>query len=407
MGQKVLKIIHTADFHLGVSFRRIIGRNVNETRREDFRKNIKKIFDIAIERDVDLILISGDIFHRSDPSNRDFVFIANQIGRATEKGIYVVAIAGNHDKPKTIDSHNPLQALVEAHAPHFYYFPSTPQKPLVININKENIRAQVGIVPIPFIDPRIVYQIGDENYSTFIGNLISMLLDKLPSTIDYKILMAHLTVRGSQIRRIWSIQINEPDVARSDLKEHEFDYIALGHIHTPQEISKRIIYPGSIERIDFSEADESKSIVYVELSDSGIRIERIPLECRPMISIDTIKIEDQFNPMGVLIDNLDRINIPPGSLLRLQIETSESVWRNLEKYIDALEKYLFDGRRVLGYFIKRRMLKEAPSEKDISSQIVSLREAVLEYIKAMKIDARVKERALELAKRIMDEVNIP
>ncbi|MHA1617391.1 MAG: metallophosphoesterase family protein [Candidatus Njordarchaeales archaeon] len=410
MGSDSVRIVHTADFHLGVSFRNITGYNVSEVRREDFKKNIARIFSEAINRDADMILISGDVFHRSDPSNRDFVFIANQVGRAAENGIYVIIIAGNHDKPKTTYAQSPLQGLVEAHAPYFYYFQSIPNGPLIININKESKRAKVAVVPIPYVDPRIVNEIseGSISYGKFINEEISRLIDSIPPDVDYKILMAHVTVKGAELKNIWSVYINEPTVARSDLIEHFFDYIALGHIHTPQEISKKVVYAGSIERIDFSELGEEKSFVLAELSEDGVSINRAPLECRPMLSTDTIKIKNALMPDKALSDILESLAIPSGSILRIILEADEITWKKLMKGKEILEDFLFNKKKILGYYLKH-INPHSPMPENIDTELrrISLREKIIEYIKNLDIDNRVKERALELVKDILEEARVP
>jgi len=406
---KTLRLIHTADFHLGISFRNIIGANVQEARRRDFERNVERIFDEAIKRRVDLMLICGDIFHRSDPSNRDLVFVAKQIGRAITSGVRVVAIAGNHDKPKVAGAMNPLKALVEAKVPNFYFFQELPKEPLIIDIKEKNMR--VGIVPIPFVDPRVVRIVtkGTMSYDGFMYRIINKISsDTRLEDVDAKILMGHLTLSGARVKRIWGIQINEPTISMQTIHTNVFDYIALGHVHTFQSVNDKVYYAGSIERIDFSEMGEDKKFIYAEISDGEIvKVEAIQLECRPMLSTGKINIVGSANPIEVLKRILESISIPPESILRLEIETDEDAWRVFEKYRNGIEDFLFNTKRILGYVLKKETIRRMIATKLERDKILPLRKIILEYIKSMSYrDEQLKRRVIELAEKLLDEVGI-
>lgn len=405
---KTLKIIHTADFHLGLRFRNIIGSNVQEERRKDFEKNIERIFNEAIKRHVDLVLISGDIFHRSDPSSKDLLFLAKQIGRAIANGIIVIAIAGNHDRPKVAGATNPLEAFVAARVPNFYFFQKLPDEPLIIHIKEKDLK--VGIVPIPFIDPRLIRIATKEtmSYDKFMYDRIRLLSssNKLED-VDVRILMGHLTLSGAKIKEIWGIQINEPSVSLQTIHPEKFDYIALGHIHTFQSFNEKIFYPGSIERVDFSEADEEKKFIYAEMSDGELKIEAIKLECRPMISTNKISISGATNPIELLRKNLEAMPIPQGSIIRLEIETDADAWRLFEKHRQNIENFLFESKRILGYILKKDVVGRAVAIDLKKDRPLPLRKIILDYIEKLAYkDEKLKKRVIELAEKLLDEVGV-
>lgn len=401
---KTIRIIHTADFHLGVTFRHIIGPRVTEKRREDFNRNIKYIVDTAISRKVDLLLISGDVFHRSDPSPRDFVEFAKHIGRLTEVGIHVVVIAGNHDKPKIAGAQNPLQGLVEARAPFFHFVQTLPRNPIVLNIRD----TKIGLVPIPYIDPRLIKSMSSISYEEFIRRKISELKDNtILKDTDYDILMAHLILSGVEVTDIFPGYMDEPRVSKGCLYGDDFDYVALGHVHKPQKVSEKIYYSGSIERISFAEEKENKSFLYVELSPEGVNVETIPLNCRPMVS-QKITIYDSSDPLQVLLQSMKNTKIKQGSLLRLIIETSTSAWREIEKKWSLIEDELLNNIKVLGYTITKKFYDiSALSHKPMEPQKIPLRKRVIEYIDSLLVNDKVKKRAKELAEELMNEVGIP
>ncbi len=396
-----LKIIHASDFHLGVSFRNFIGNNVEDARREDFYRNVKKVFDEAISRKVDLLVISGDVFHRSDPANRDLIYISEQIGRVVNNGIKTVIIAGNHDKPKIAGATNPLLALMKAKLPNFYFIQSIPDKPLVINLNGK----KVAIIPVPYIDPRVIKGLGI-TYSNFYRRLLNKLKDNTPDDVDFKILVGHLTLSGAKIKDIHGIYLNDPALSLDDILYREFDYVALGHVHTPQKIKENVYYAGSIERIDFSERDEEKSFLYIELSND-IMVERIQLKCRDMIVTNKIDLINNKKPRDLIIKLLESMRIPPGSLLRIFMKIDEATWRVLERYIDDIRSYLLNNRKILGFMIHKEYPKPVRVNSLESVKIKSLRDIILEYIASMNIKEPVlKKRVMELAISLMDEVGL-
>lgn len=402
--RKVVRIIHTADFHLGVTFRHIIGSQVTEKRREDFNKNIKYIVDTAIKRKVDLFLISGDVFHRSDPSPRDFVEFAKYVGKLAEAGIHVVVIAGNHDKPKIAGAQNPLQGLIEARAPFFHYIQTLPKRPVILNVKN----TRIGIVPIPYIDPRLVKMMPAVGYEEFIKEKIGELKDNpVLKDTDYNILMAHLMLSGAEVTDIFPGYMEEPRVGRKCLYEDFFDYIALGHVHKPQKVSKNIYYPGSIERTSFAEEKEEKAFLYIELSPSETSIEFLPLSCRPMVS-QKIIIREASNPLQVLLHSIKMSNIKPGALLKLIIEANIDSWKKIEEKWTTIEDELINNIRILGYSVVKNIY-DIPiiSRKLVEPQKIPLRKRVLEYIDSLLVDDKIKERAKELAERLMDEVGMP
>ena len=396
-----IKLVHTADFHLGATFRTLRGPRLEHVRREDFRRNVERVVTECLKRSVDLLLVSGDVFHYSDPSPRDFVFFARQIGRLAEAGVHVVVIAGNHDLPKVYGAQNPMQGLVEAKAPYFRYLQAVPSEPLVLDLRS----TRVGIVPIPYVDPRVVKAAGDRtSYDGFLRDKIGEMRDhEVMADVDYKILMGHFTVTGALLRPIFPSMLEEPRVSRSSLGEESFDYIALGHVHTPQRIGERIYYSGSVERIDFAEEGEGKSFLYVELSPRGLEVEEVPLECRPMVT-RRIKLSGSSDPYKAVLEHV--AGVPRGALLRLFVEGDPLVLKMLEEKRGVLEEELFGKLGIAGYAVKREA-RSGRAEIPRSPSKLQLRERVLEYIESLEVGERLRRRAKELAEELMDEVGLP
>ena len=398
-----IKILHTADFHIGATYRTLKGQNVEEIRREDIKKNLEKIVQDALKEKIDIFLISGDVFHRINPSPNDFVFFSEQIGKLTKNGIKVVVIAGNHDKPKTRNYKHQLHALVKAHAPNFYFYQSIPEEPLIIHLDKKN--KKIGIVPIPYIDPRVVSGIRDD-YESIIKERVEKLLEH-PNMeeVDYKILMAHLIISGATIREIRTLRLNDPKISLNELKAEEFDYVALGHIHQHQKLGEKIWYSGSIEKLDFSEMNESKYYNIIYFGNTGVSVDERELETRRMYKFEYKDLRNSIDPVSEVVEFLKGRGITGGSILRLSISGEPRAVRVLKDKISVLEEELEKTLGVVGYQIEFASDKIVGKLKVRGEEIRrDLPQIVLSYIDSLLVDDETKERAKKLAEEIMRKV---
>ena len=106
-----LKILHFSDTHLGYSELDKMGANGINLREQDLYDAFRKVIDQCIERKPDLVIHSGDFFHRPSPPNRPMIFALEQLRRLSDAKIPIVIIAGNHSTPKTIYTSPILKAF--------------------------------------------------------------------------------------------------------------------------------------------------------------------------------------------------------------------------------------------------------------------------------------------------------
>ncbi len=397
-----LRIIHVADFHLGNRFVGLEGENVEEQRRADMFRNLDIIASHAVEKNVDLVLISGDIFHKPTPSPIDFVKFSEFVGRLVRNNIYVVAIAGNHDKPKIANMSTPIEGLIRAGVPRFYFFRTIPESPLMLDINGK----KTCIVPIPYVDPNVLRASGiGLSYERFLEREILRLRRKAERMDpQYKILMAHVMLSEAKVTKIPSLYIREVKIGSSALREEFFDYVALGHVHRPQRIGERIFYSGSIERMAFDEEHEKKSFIIAELSEGKANVSMVELPCRPML---TKRLRIETGSISEFIEIIRGLEgIEPGSLLRLIITVRRTTWSTLEKAHPKVREILLLEKKVLGFVIKNSYVDEKAPTILYREARLNLRAEILRFIDSLRIEENVKKRAKMLAEEIMDEVGI-
>jgi len=241
----MVKILHTADIHLGAKFSGL-GRSGDRLRAR-LKKTFMKTIDLALEKNVDLLLISGDLFNSNQVSKATLGFALGEIFRLGK--IQTCLIPGTHD----CYDNSSIYRNIDPNS-----FPSN----LHLLVDEEN----------PFI---FFEEFGTTVYGK--GNRSSRSKESpLPSlnqnfNSKYNIALAH----GSfQIPS--KSQEDDFPITLEEIEKSGFDYIALGHWHSLQEVFKnpQTFYSGSPEQLKFGEKD-SGNVLLVELDGNQNRVEKV------------------------------------------------------------------------------------------------------------------------------------
>lgn len=242
-------IVHTADSHLGITrYFKIDPETGLNIRLLDFCYAFREVIDFVVENKPELFLISGDLFDKVNPTNFTRKFVQKEFFRVSELKVDTFIIPGNHETPRTRGVTNPLALYMSI--PHIF----VGLKPFEKKIGEYKIYG------IPYTE-------NPENHI------------KKPEKGYKNILMLHTTVEGSKLSSERYMSFDESSILPSQVPEYE--YIALGHIHKFQILKERFVYPGSLERYDFSERDDDKGFVVIDED-----IEFVKTTTREMINFD-------------------------------------------------------------------------------------------------------------------------
>jgi exonuclease SbcD len=272
-----MRLLHTSDWHVGKTLR---GR----PRGDEHEAVIQEILQIAVREKVDCLLLSGDIFDSYAPSPEAerlvYSFLAELLGR----GIAATVIAGNHDHPKRLEA---LRLLLDPLRVYVRSEPAPPDKGGVVNLKVNGEEARIAV--LPFVPERKVVDAclmmaPEENWYAAYAERVAQMCQKLaesfsPKTIN--ILMAHLYVHGavaSGSER--EVHISQPYAISSQRFPGTVHYIALGHLHRPQEVPSPspCYYAGSPFQLDFGEQGQEKRVVIVDAqAGTPARVESIRL----------------------------------------------------------------------------------------------------------------------------------
>ena len=270
-----MRILHTADWHLGL---RLYKKELHD----EHRKFFVWLLQLISERNIDVLLISGDIFDQANPSNETRRLYFDFLKQLINMNCLVIITGGNHDSPGILNAPKEILQMLQVYV--VGNVPEELDEQVFEILNKKGEIAAV-ICAVPYIrEPDIhrftIGEVFDEKIKQVRAGirhhfeaLGQYCVDKYPSTLPI-IAMGHLYAAGattSDSEREIQIGYQSP-VSAEDFPER-FQYVALGHIHRPQHIAgqDRIRYSGSPIALSFSEKADKKIVIEIELADDGIR----------------------------------------------------------------------------------------------------------------------------------------
>ena len=313
-----MKLLHLADIHLGMeNYGRIDPSTGLHTRLKDFIKCFSYAIDIALEEKVDLVLFAGDAYKNSNPNPTHQREFARQIYRLSEAEIPVIMINGNHDIPVSFGRATSLDIFDTLNVSGMRVV----TKPELLNVETKAGLIQVFGIPWPtknlflvkeeyknFTDEEITLEI-QKRVSDKIIEYARVLNPNIPAIFTAHLAAAEATYSGSERSAIIG---RDPVFPTLILAQKEFDYVALGHIHKFQDLNlgnhPPVVYPGSIERINFGEEKEDKGVCLVNLEKDKTSYEFIPLPARKFITIDVVISEEQ-DPTNTLLREIEKYDL--------------------------------------------------------------------------------------------------
>lgn len=260
-----MKFVHLSDLHL--------GKRVNEfSMIEDQRYILKEILTIINDVKPDGVLIAGDVYDRTVPSEEAMKIWDEFLISLAEKRLPVFAISGNHDSAIRFSDHG---ALVETAGIHL----SPEYDGKVKHYTMEDKNGPVNIYLLPFIKPATVRGLfPDEAINDYTDACKVAINHMNPDTGARNILVAHQMIIGST--RCESEEVSVGGLDGVDVSVFDdFDYVALGHLHGKQHIGRETVrYCGTLLKYSFSEKDHKKSVTIVELGAKGeVEIDEVAL----------------------------------------------------------------------------------------------------------------------------------
>ena len=252
----VMKFLHLSDLH--------IGKRVNEVSMLDDQAYIlDQILCIADVERPDAVLIAGDIYDRSIPSNEAVTLFDDFLVKLAKRHLPVLMISGNHDSPERLSFGGRLLDASGIYISPVYHGNIQP-------ITLTDSYGPVHFWLLPFIRPAHVRRFfPDEAIESYTDACRTAISHMSIDPAERNVLITHQFVTGAVTCESEELSVGGTDNVDASIFDI-FDYVALGHIHGPQNIvSSRIRYCGTPLKYSFSEADHHKSVTVVTLEEKG------------------------------------------------------------------------------------------------------------------------------------------
>lgn len=264
-----MKLIHMGDLHIG---KRV--HEVNMLKEQEFA--LKQVLGLIEEERPDAVLLSGDIYDKPVPSAEAVELMDEFLTRLSEQGQKVFMISGNHDSAERLSFGGRILRKRNLFISEVFQG----------SINRYTLEDEFGEVVfylLPFIKPANVRVYEPEaEIETYEAAVRSVIEKAGVDSRKRNILLAHqfVTASGTETERSDSETVSVGGQEQIDVSVFDpFDYVALGHLHAPQKVSRDSVrYSGSLLKYSFSEAEQKKGITIVTIKEKGnIRIEKKPL----------------------------------------------------------------------------------------------------------------------------------
>ena len=260
-----MKFFHLSDLHL--------GKRLNEfSMTADQAYILDQILAMAEEEQPDAVVIAGDVYDKAVPSAEAVSLFDEFLVRLARRNLSVFVISGNHDSPERIAFGSRLLDAAGIHLSPVY---NGTVKPVTL-------RDEFGPVDfylLPFVKPAHVRRFyPDEPTDTYTQALAAAVSHMALDKTRRNVLVTHQFVTGAARSDSEELSVGGADNVDGAVFE-EFDYVALGHIHSPQHCgSEKLRYCGTPLKYSFSEAKDQKSVTVVELKEKGsLTIRTLPL----------------------------------------------------------------------------------------------------------------------------------
>ena len=277
-----MKLLHLSDLHLG---KRVNGFSMIS----DQRHILGQILSVVQTEKPDSVIIAGDVYDKSVPSAEavellDY-FLTELAGLDTE----VYLISGNHDSSERLAFGGKLLAASRVYVSPVY-------DGTVPAIRREDDYGPVTIHLLPFVKPAHVRPFFPEREMETYSDAIEAALSVCDLTEGRHVLVSHQLVTGAERSESEDISIGGSDNVDAEVFAM-FDYVAMGHLHRPQNVSNNLRYCGTPLKYSFSEAGHEKSVTVVTLEEKGtVKIDTIPL----------VPLRDLRNLRGTYMELMDR-----------------------------------------------------------------------------------------------------
>lgn len=270
-----MKFVHLSDLHLG---KRVNGYSMIE----DQKYILLKILNVIDEQKAEAVVIAGDVYDKPIPPTEAVQLFDDFLFRLVKRNLQILVISGNHDSPERIAFGSRFMDKSGVHMSQVY----NGKNDLVELKDKYG---KVNFYMLPFVKPSNVRRFfEDEEINTYTDAVRVAVSHMNVNKKVRNVIITHQFVTGAQRSESETIAVGGTDNVDSYVFD-DFDYVALGHIHGPQNVGKNTVrYCGTPLKYSFSEISHEKSVTVVEMKEKG-NVKVSTVELTPKLDMREIK----------------------------------------------------------------------------------------------------------------------
>jgi DNA repair protein SbcD/Mre11 len=325
----MIKMLHLADLHIGMeNYGRLDPASGMHSRLIDYLDRLDEAIDYGLAEEVDVVLIAGDVYKNRSPNPTHQREFARRIRRLRRAGLPIFILVGNHDvspaagRAHSIEIFDTLAlngvTIAERAGLHMIETRAGPLQILALPwITRHNLLTKEELRLASFLEIETLLM---ERIEDFLRTSAEALDPDIPA-----VLTIHGTIDGATVGAERQIMLGKDLVLpKSFIALPGVDYVAMGHIHKHQSLGNHppVVYPGSIERIDFGEEHEDKGCVLVELEKGATSWRFHKLAARPFVTVD-VDVRNSPEPHARITTAIEKHALA-GAVVRVKVDaTSE------------------------------------------------------------------------------------
>ncbi len=255
-----MRFFHIADLHL--------GKRVNEfSMIDDQRYILDKIIEQVDDKKPDAILIAGDIYDKAVPSAESVVLLDDFLSKLVDRNLIIIMISGNHDSSERLAFAASIMKNQKIYISPVF---NNEVKPVVLN----DVYGKINVYMLPYIKPIEVRRYYADKLINDYNEAVKTVVNNIQiDKTQRNIILAHQFITGAEETESEQKSVGSVENISVSIFD-DFDYVALGHLHRPQSISKNEVrYAGSPLKYSFSEINDKKGIVCFDINEKTKPIE--------------------------------------------------------------------------------------------------------------------------------------
>lgn len=394
-----MKVGIIGDTHFGAAYNlgRVDPATQLNSRLLDFSKTFNHIIDEFIKRDVELVILTGDIFETRHPTSAQLNAFSKCIRRAVEKGLKINIVVGNHDQQRNINT-TTVDIFNSLKLDSIKVYP---------DISAYSVKG-LHLVLMPYRDRRMMDTKTNAEAIEILRGQVKEQLKDISDPNAMKMLVGHLMLDKTDGQdNPDGFSINELILPHDMFKD--FDLVVMGHVHRHSIISKSepaIIYSGSMEKVSFGEKDHKKVSIVVDTETETVDIIKTPVRDLWEMAFDYSgeKLFKQSITDKIIkdIEEFHKTTNITDAIVKVVVQVNENDMYHVSQ--ERIKEYILSKKPSCLYGIQVAATRSRQLRNSKITETISGKEAMSEFINGLLEPDSVKKKLHKVAEEIINDV---